>query len=325
MKGIIYIYILNIIIAELLMPYYQVIGIGIHLINLLAIILLITFGNIKLEIKNILQSLLLVILLRVVNLSVPQFFSVEIFQYPIIYGIMFIPIYLVIKSQYISFNELGINFKRLYIYLPIAIVIGAMMAMVEYNILDISSIIEKFELSDIIIIIIVMFVFIATVEEVIFRSILQTRIEKVFGSKNGILLSGGIFGIMCVSYGIYSEIIFAIIFGILLSYIFQKTRSLPFIISIRGITNVILFLSPKILEVSLMNVIANIASFPSEIIYIGGGLTTAFLIVSLLISLLLLDSIYWNKYVSDTFEICYYPLLLVFTMISIFKIISVTW
>lgn len=249
MKNVTYVYIINIIIAELLMPYDYAIGLGIHLINLLAIILLITFSDLDLKVKNVLQSLILVILLRVVNLSVPQFFTIAILQYPIIYGIMFIPIYSVIKSQYVSYKELGIDFKKLHIYLPIAIVIGIVMALIEYSILGASPLIEKLRPSDIAIIVIVMFVFVATVEEIIFRSILQTRIEKVFGLKSGILLSGGIFGIMHASYGIYSEVVFATIFGILLSYIFQKTRSLPFIVSIHGIANVTLFILPKILDV----------------------------------------------------------------------------
>lgn len=74
-----------------------------------------------------------------------------------------------------------------------------------------------------------------------------------------------------------------------------------------------------------MIIIANITSFPPEIVYIGGGLMTVFLIVSLLISLLLLDTKYWNKYISDTFETCYHSLLLVFVMILTFKTMLIIW
>ena len=71
-----------------------------------------------------------------------------------------------------------------------------------------------------------MFVFIGITEELIFRSILQTRFEKILGLRYGLLLTGGIFGMMHVSYGILDEILFAIIFGIFIGYIFQKTKNL---------------------------------------------------------------------------------------------------
>lgn len=238
----IYVPILGIIIGEFLMFHNDVYyGLGIHTINLLAITFMITLGEMSVDTKNVLQSLILLILLRIINLSVPQLFSIAIIQYPLIYGIMFIPIYSIIKNQQISAKELGIDFKKIYIYLPVAILIGAVTAIFEYKILGPIPLIERMELSDIILIVIVMFVFVGLVEEIIFRSILQTRIEKVLGLRYGILLSGSIFGIMHASYGVIGEILFASIFGIILGYIFHKTRNLPFIVSIHGATNVILF------------------------------------------------------------------------------------
>jgi membrane protease YdiL (CAAX protease family) len=86
-----------------------------------------------------------------------------------------------------------------------------------------------------------MIVFIGSVEGIIFGPILQTRLIKVFGIRYGILLTGTIFGIMHSTYGIVNEILFATMFGIILGYIFQKTRSIPFTVSIIGIANIMLF------------------------------------------------------------------------------------
>jgi len=61
-----------------------------------------------------------------------------------------------------------------------------------------------------------------------------------------------------------------------------------------------------------------------DIINIGGGFMTTFLIISLSIALLLVGTKYWNKITSDTFDICSHPLLLVFVMIIIFKIVEIT-
>lgn len=243
LKKQLYLPIIGIIDAELLMFYSQtILGLGLHIINFLSIILIMIFSkSLKEKEKNILYSLTLVILLRMVNISTPQFFTNTLQQYPLIYGIMFIPIYSIIKNQQISSEELGINFKKLYIYLPLAILIGFIAAISEYRILNPIAMISDLRFSNIALIALVMFVFIATAEELIFRSILQTRLEKVVGLRYGILITGIIFGIEHASYGIINEIIFAGIFGIIMGYIFQKMRNILFNISIHGTANVILF------------------------------------------------------------------------------------
>lgn len=242
MKKWTYVSILGIVAGELLIFNGNVLsGLGIHIINLLFITLLIIFGNLSLDIKYVLQGLILVALLRVVNLSMPQFFTTTLVQYPLMYGVMFIPLYNTVKSQQISIKELGIDFKKMYIYLPVAILIGIMMAIVEYRILSPVALIDNVRFSNIALITIIMIVFIGTVEEIIFRPILQTRLKKVFGLRYAILTSGILFGIMHSTYGMINEILFASIFGIILGYIFHKTNSLPFTVSIHGTTNIMLF------------------------------------------------------------------------------------
>lgn len=234
--------ILGIVNAELAMYFGDVLpGLGIHIINLLAIIFIIIFSDLDIKVKNVLQSLVLIILLRMINLSIPQLFTTTLLQYPLIYGVMFIPIYYIIKGQGISAKELGINFNRLHIYIPLAVAIGLIAAIIEYRIMNPIALIDNIRLPNIILISIIMIVFIGVVEEVIFRSILQTRLEKTVGWKYGVLTSGIIFGIMNASYGIGMEIIFTIIFGIVLGYIFYRTKSLPFNVLIRGVANVTMY------------------------------------------------------------------------------------
>lgn len=232
--------IIAIIVGELLILSGQMyFGLGIHMINLLAIIFMIIFSSLKLEKKNILQSLTLIILIRVISLSVPGFFTVAIAQYSLIYGVMYIPIYLTIKNQNISSKDLGMSAHRYYIYLPIAVMVGSIIALVGYKILNLEPInlIETIRLKDIILISTIMLVFISPVEEIIFRSVLQTRLEKMFNYPWCILLSAGLFGVMHLN----GMEIFATFLGIVNGYIFYKTRSLPFIITTSGIANIMLF------------------------------------------------------------------------------------
>jgi membrane protease YdiL (CAAX protease family) len=222
-------------------------GMVMHIINLQLLTLAIIFGRFSSDIENgfhvksVFQSLFLLLLLRIVNIAMPQFFTTNLLWYSLIYGVMFIPIYSIIKNQRITPEELGMNFRRLHIYLPAALLIGTVAALFERRILNPIPLIENIDISSFLMLTIVMFVFVGAVEELIFRSILQTRLEKALGVRYGILLSGVLFGIMHSSYGVLNEILFASIFGIILGYIFQRTRSFPFIVLIHGSANVLLF------------------------------------------------------------------------------------
>jgi membrane protease YdiL (CAAX protease family) len=242
MKKEIYLPAFGIAAGELMMFYGNIfIGLAIHIINLQAIALALIFSKFPSEIKNIHQSLILLLQMRIIALAMPQFFTLTLLWYPFIYGVMYIPVYLIIKNQNISSKEIGMNFSRIKIYLPSAVLIGSGMAVIEYYILQPVALIENANISNLVLISVVMFIFIGAVEELIFRSILQTRVEKVLGLNYGILISGGLFGIMHASYGLINEIIFAGFFGCVLGYIFQKTRSFPCILAIHGTANVLLF------------------------------------------------------------------------------------
>lgn len=220
------------------MMYY---GLAIHIINLQAITLAPIFKNFSSEIKMIHQSLILLLLMRIVNLAMPQFFTMTLLWYPLTYGIMYIAVYSVIRNQQISYKELGFIFTRLHIYLPAAILIGAVSAVIEYRILKPLPLIDDIGLSNLVLVTVVMFIFVGAIEELIFRSILLTRFEKVLEPGTALLISGILFGVMHSGYGRIDEILFTVIFGIVIGYIFQKTRSFPFIIMIHGTANIILF------------------------------------------------------------------------------------
>jgi membrane protease YdiL (CAAX protease family) len=238
----IYLPILCIAAGEILMFFGHVYsGLAVHVINLQAITLLLVLSRISPEKKNVLQSLLLLLMLRMINLAMPQFFTLSLLSYPMVYGVMFIPVYYITRHQNITSLEIGIHFRRWYLYLPAALVIGAAIALLEFRILQPTSLILNLKLQNILQIVVVMFVFVAAVEELIFRSILQTRLEKVIGSYQAVFLTAFLFGIMHAGYGIVSEVIFATFIGAVLGFIFLKTRSFPFILVIHGTVNVLVF------------------------------------------------------------------------------------
>ncbi len=241
-KKEIYLPVLGIVAGELLLFFGHVYpGLVVYIINLQVITIAIILGNFSPETKNVLQSLLLPLQIRIINLTMPQLFTITLLWYPLVYGVIFISIYYVTKQQNITAQEIGIDFKRWYIYIPAALLIGTAMAMLEFRILHPNPLIMNLKLQNLLLISMVMFVFVGAVEELIFRSILITRFEKVFGSIKALLLSSALFGIMHAGYGLVSEVLFATLFGFVLGFIFQKTRSFPFILVIHGTANVLLF------------------------------------------------------------------------------------
>ncbi|MCX9082807.1 MAG: CPBP family intramembrane metalloprotease [Candidatus Methanoperedens sp.] len=242
MKNEIYLPILGIAAGEIMMLSGHVyIGLALHVINLQAITLALIFSDLSIENKNLIQILLLLLQMRILNLAMPQFFTTKLLWYPLVYGVMFISIYYVTKQQNITSKDIGINFNRWYLYIPLALLIAAAMAMLEFKILDPVALITNLKIQNILLISIVMFIFVAAIEELIFRSLLQTRLQSVFGANKGVLYGAGLFGIMHSGYGLMDEILFATFFGVVLGFIFQKTRSFPFILIIHGTANVFLF------------------------------------------------------------------------------------
>lgn len=141
MKKLTYVPIIGIAIGEILIFDNKIVaGAGIHIMSLLAIILIIIFGSLSLKTKNILQSLILLPIMRIISLSISQLSNNINVQLLIIYGIMIVPIYLIMRHQYMIHKESGTSTsillynssasKRVYIYEPITILMIIVIAMI---------------------------------------------------------------------------------------------------------------------------------------------------------------------------------------------------
>ena len=88
---------------------------------------------------------------------------------------------------------------------------------------------------------IIMIFFVGLGEELIFRSLLQTRLQTSIGSFRGLLLASLLFGVMHSGYGTFYEIMYTSLAGLILGYMFQKTNNLPFVSLVHGFVNIFLF------------------------------------------------------------------------------------
>ncbi len=215
-------------------------GIILHIITLLALSL--AASRIRdIETSNLLQVLALLPLFRILNTTMPIFFTKTLYIFPLVYGPIFISIYYVAKNQKFSGREIGVSFEKLHIYFPASVILGMVLGRIEYNIISVESLIPAPTFQGVLFFTMIMLVFTGWAEELLFRSLVQTRLEQATGSTGGLIIASLLFGAMHSGYGTIYEIIFTTSAGFLLGYLFQRTRSLAFVALTHGMINVFLF------------------------------------------------------------------------------------
>lgn len=212
----------------------------VYLFLLMGLSLSITFLKNE-DVHKTYQALMLLPILRMVSLSMPVFFDTTLYSFVFIYATLAVPVAIAAVYQQLTLEEMGITFRRIWLYFPLSVLIGALLGAGEYMVIRTDYLIPDLSPLNLLKLTVVMVFFVGLVEEVIFRSFIQTRLNKIFGAWEGILLSSMLFGIMHSGYGTSSEILYTSFVGIIIGYMFYKTRSLPLITLVQGFVNVFLF------------------------------------------------------------------------------------
>ncbi len=195
----------------------------------------------KQEIRKIHQAFLLLPIFRLVNLSMPIFFKVNLYSFIFIYAPLAMSVIIATAHQDSMFEKKKDTLKKMWIYLPLSIIAGLAFGEAEYLLIGARALIPDLSQVNLLSLILIMVFIVALVEELIFRAVLQTRLAEFLGPAGGIFLASLLFGVMHSSYGTYYEMAYTFLVGCFLGYSFYKTRSLPFVIMIHGSINVFLF------------------------------------------------------------------------------------
>lgn len=195
----------------------------------------------SLEIRKISQAFLLLPVFRLVNLSIPIVLKVNLYSFVFIYSSLAMSAMIALTHQNVEFETKKKAFRRIWIYIPLSILAALVFAEAEYLLIGAKPLIPNLSQTNLLELIVIMVFVVGLVEELIFRAILQTRMEDFIGPAAGILLVSLLFGIMHSGYGTPYEMVFTFLMGCFLGYSFYKTRSLPLVIMINGLTNVFLF------------------------------------------------------------------------------------
>jgi uncharacterized protein len=227
--------------AELLIFYGRVeIAVWVHIGTIIALSLSNVFIKDS-DIYRIYQAIMLLPILRLINLSMPIFFKTTLYTFLFIYGTLAIPVAVIIIHQRASLEQIGISMKNIGFFMVLSIPLGFLLGLGEYLTIRTEYLIPDLSFVNLLKLTFVMVFFVGLIEELIFRSILQTRLEQALNVHEAILITSILFGLMHSGYGTFNEILYTGFVGFVLGFAFYKTRSLPFIAVLHGFVNVFLF------------------------------------------------------------------------------------
>ncbi|ADE35651.1 CPBP family intramembrane glutamic endopeptidase [Methanohalophilus mahii] len=242
-SAVILVPVLLIMLAEMLLfVEMDYLSICIHVALLLGLPLAAIFFDNR-EITMAFQALMLLPLLRLVNISMPIFFETTLYVFVFIYAPLIIPVYLVAKEQDFTLSLRGFrDVNRMWlVYIFLAILVAILIAQGEYAILASNYLIPDLSFISLLKISLVMVFFVGFIEELIFRFILQTRLADTFGVWPGLIIASLLFGVMHSGYGAPLEVLMTAFAGLILGYMFLRTKSISFVSFTHGFVNVFLF------------------------------------------------------------------------------------
>ena len=244
----------------LLFAGYSVLGVGVQALNIIAVAVIAVAR--RGERVQLVEALALISELYVVSFSlghvsiIYSLATVWVMCLPLVlviptlplylweafYGVMFIPIIAIVALRKLSRHDLGLTGGlRLTYLIPFGTLVGVGLGIIEYAILANKPLIPNASASELIGLSIVMIFFVALVEELLFRVLLQPQFIERSGAVAGILITSVLFGALHASYGNVYELLFTTGAGIVFGVAFYKTKNLPFVITMHAVDDILLY------------------------------------------------------------------------------------
>jgi membrane protease YdiL (CAAX protease family) len=158
------------------------------------------------------------------------------------YGVMFIPIMAIVAHRKLSRYDLGLTGGlRLTYLIPLGALVGVGLGLIEYAILGNNPVIPNASASELIRLSIITIFFVALVEELLFRVLLQQPLIERSGALVGILITSVLFGAVHAIYGNVYELLFTAGAGVVFGVAFYKTKNLPFVVTMHAVDDILLY------------------------------------------------------------------------------------
>ena len=185
-------------------------------------------------------SLALVPLVRVISLSMPLSNIPQIWWYPIIYAPLLVAAVVVVRLLGYRLKDVGLSFRLPLIQLLVALT-GLMFGVVEYFILAPEAMVDRFVWQEVWLPALILLVTTGFVEEFIFRGVMHRTPEKAYGWW-GIVYVSLLFAVLHMGYLSWIDVVFVFVVALFFGWVVKKTGSLLGATLSHGITNILLFL-----------------------------------------------------------------------------------
>ena len=173
--------------------------------------------------------------------SLPWFFIDQQYLIPAVYSVVLILCFLYIYHRQLSISAIfNFQWKKLGVYLPLGILFGAPLGVIEYLVLRPAPAFPTFEVSYLLQQTLFMGIFVAVGEELLFRGLIQNDLMRLLGDGWGLLMAGLLFGIMHLTWRSAPELGFTFLAGLAFGYAYYRTKSLTLSMVMHCVGNVIL-------------------------------------------------------------------------------------
>ncbi len=216
-------------------------GIAIALGLVILIYTMLSLLHIEQRLVSCAESLALIPLYILFTSSLPWFLINQQYILPAVYSCILGLVLWHVYQKHLSLKQiLGFRKKQLLKYLLIGLVIGIPLGTVEYLILHPAPTFPSFEVRYLFRDMAYMFLFVGLGEELLFRGLIQQDLTGAFGWKWGLLGASLLFAVMHLTWRSLPELGFVFLAGLILGFLYWKTKSLVAPIVTHGINNVIL-------------------------------------------------------------------------------------
>ncbi|MFC1933997.1 lysostaphin resistance A-like protein [Chloroflexota bacterium] len=190
--------------------------------------------------QQLLLSVALVPLVRIISLSMPLADIPQIWWYPIIYAPLVVTAFIVMRLLNYKMEDVGLNFRLFPVQLAVALT-GFLFGVAEYYILRPQPLIAELTWQEVWLPALILIVSTGFVEEFIFRGVLQRTASRLFGWW-GIVYVSLLFAVLHVGFLSWIDVIFVFVVALFFGWVVKKTGSLLGVFLSHGITNSVLFL-----------------------------------------------------------------------------------
>lgn len=180
-------------------------------------------------------------LIRLLSLFLPLAGLPQIYWYLVVSIPLFAAALIGLRTIRLSRRDIGLTLRKLPLQFLVALT-GFTLGYVEYRILRPAALASHFELRDLWLPALILFVCTGFVEELLFRGMMQRVATEKLGTIGGILYMATLFAVLHVGYRSLSDVVFVFVVALFFGLVVAYTRSIIGVSLAHGLANVVLFL-----------------------------------------------------------------------------------